>query len=63
MAKRGCIGQCDAFNFRFESSFVFVHAHTLGLSLMCQVDHLDSHFMLQDMFITQNEFKWPNEDV
>ena len=27
---------------------------------MCQVDHLDSHFMLQDMLITQNELKWPN---
>ena len=37
--------QCDAFNFRFESLFVFAHAHTQGLSLMCQVDHLDSHFM------------------
>ena len=37
--------------------FLFCHAHTLGLSLMCQVDHLDSHFMLQDMFITQNELK------
>ena len=43
--------------------FCFCHAHTLGLSLMCQVDHLDSHFMLQDMFITQNELKRPNEDV
>ena len=43
--------------------FCFGHAHTLGLSLMCQVDHLDSHFMLQDMFITQNELKRPNEDV
>ena len=63
MAKQRCIGQCDAFNFRFESSFDFGHAHTLGLSLMCPVDHLDSHFMLQDMLITQNELKWPNRDV
>ena len=30
---------------------------------MCEVDHLDSHFMLQDMLIIQNELKWPNKDV
>ena len=30
---------------------------------MCQVDHLDSHFMLQEMLITQNELKWPNTDI